>query len=203
MKPNLINLYPNVARAVQIAIAGKHTLVIDGEAQQVLRRVCDSHTSARIYGLNDVGFPTKNLSEGLQMFVTAELPPDHSAQELIKRLYDNNDNPFDKWRDDAEILQHRITSVGMKLSPGAAAIFDTAVKKYNATLQEQINCIEVARTIQGLELIDGVRVEAKGCQDININEINAECIAEALHYTIINVPREGVVSNEVNDEGRV
>ena len=200
MKPNLINLYPRVARAVQIAIAGKHTLVIEGEAQQVLRRVCDSHTSAKIYGLNDVGFPAKKLSEGLQMFVTAELPPDHSAQELIKQLYNNHDNPFDKWRDDAEILQHRITSVGVKLSPGAAAIFDTAVKKYNATLQEQINCIEVARTIQGLEFIDIVKREDEG---INIDVINAECIAEALQYTIINVPRENVVSNDVNDEERV
>ena len=193
MKPNLINLYPRVARAVQIAIAGKHTLVICGEAQQVLRRVCDSHTSARIYGLNDVWFPDKKLSEGLQMLVTAELPPDHSAQELIKQLYDNNDNPFDKWRDEAEILQHRITSVRMKLSPGAAAIFDTAVNKHNATLQEQINCIEVARTIQGLEFIDIVKRED---EDINIDVINAECIAEALQYTIINRHMGGV-----NDEG--
>lgn len=195
MKANLINLYPRVARAVQIAIAGKHTLVICGEAQQVLRGVCDSHTSARIYGLNDVWFPDKKLSEGLQMLVTAELPSDHSAQELIKQLYDNNDNPFDKWRDEAEILQHRITSVRMKLSPGAAAIFDTAVNKYNATLQEQINCIEVARTIQGLEFIDIVKRED---EDINIDVINAECIAEALQYTIINRHMGGV-----NDEGRV
>lgn len=189
MKPNLINLYPRVARAVQIAIAGKHTLVIDGEASDVLTQI--SLKEAAVY--------LKSKHEP-QMFVTAELPPDHSAQELIKQLYDDNDNPFDKWRDDAEILQHRITSVGMKLRPGAAAIFDTAVNKYNATLQEQINCIEVARTIQGLEFIDIAKREG---EDINIDVINAECIAEALQYTINNVPREKSYSNDVNDEGRV
>ena len=195
MKPNLINLYPNVARAVQIAIAGKHTLTIDGEAAQTLVKVIQKEGGAGRIHAEGITFHSP------QMFVTAELPPDHSAQELIKQLYDNNDNPFDKWRDEAEILQYFVTSVGMKLSPGAAAIFDTAVNKYNATLQEQINCIEIARTIQGLEFIDIVKRED---EDINLGVINVECLAEALQYTILNVPRKELTGNSgVNDEGRV
>ena len=186
MKPNLINMYPRVARAVQIAIAGRHTLAIDGEAAQTLVKVIQKEGGAGRIHAEGLTFHSP------QMFVTAELPPDHSAQELVKQLYDNNDNPFDKWSDDAEILQHRFTSVGVKLSPGGAAMFDTAVDKHNATLQEQINCIEVARTIQGLDMIETAETK-KG--NINIDVINVECLAEALQYTILNVPRKELTGN--------
>ena len=180
MKPNLIDLYPYVARATQIAIAGDHSLAIVGEAAVELNRLITLENCLSAFA----GSP--------QMRVTATSDRNCTGAELIKRLYENTDNPFVKWDVDGVVVRN-FTSTGIKLSAGAAAIFDNVIKKLNPTLKQQVNTIEVARTIQALAMLEE---GAKG--NANIDMIEAEAIAEAIQYTIHNF-----VEELINDEGRV
>lgn len=179
LNPNLVHLFPRVARAVEVAIAGNHTLQLIGETKAA-EAIIQSQVACRLL-THERGNPRLPSPE---MIVEAERAGD--AREIV-RLQALTGDPFTAWKDVRASIQE-LGELDTDLSPAAVAILDASMDRLNATLEQTLNCLEVARTIaaldclpEALDYVRGDRSPAAGPYKI---PVNAEHVAEATQYTM-------------------